>query len=94
MKEKKSYSWVGWVITVLLSVSGALLAMNTRTFNLQTITTINASKIEQHDAEIKDLRKELKTLSEKNNEHLYNIEKSLIEINSKLDMKSDRKYIE
>ena len=94
MKEKKSYNWVGWLITVLLSVSGALLAMNTRTFNIQTITSINSNKIEQNSMEIREIKKEMKDLSKTTNEHLYNIHKSLIEINSKLDLKSDKKYIE
>lgn len=94
MKEKKSYNWIGWLITVLLSVSGALLAMNTRTFNLQTKTSINSSKIEQNAMEIREIKQEMKDLSKTTNEHLYNIHKSLIEINSKLDLKSDKKYIE
>ena len=94
MKEKRSYNWIGWLITVSLSVSGALLAMNTRTFNIQTETSINSSKIEQNSMEIREIKKEMKELSETTNEHLYSIQKSLIEINSKLDSKSDKKYIE
>ena len=88
-KVTKSH-YIGWVLTILLSVAGAWGAINARVYEIEKQVEmmrleVNATKLSQAQ-QASDYKEILKMFNR--------IDKNITEINGKLELKADKKFIQ
>ena len=88
MNKIETKTWIGWALTVIISVSGAWVSMNARIYTVESQLQVLRTRVEMvesgYDRQSK-LQTEQSTTSQE-------IKQSLIRIEGALNLKADKQW--
>lgn len=88
MGEINTKTWIGWLLTIVLSVGGSWASMNARVYGTESDLKVVKTRLEILEKSYDKLLQ----MQENESKQFREIESSLIRIEEKLKTKQDKKY--